>query len=357
PYGPTFLSLDGIVTRLSFHEVLADVVLLRLLAVVGVALIVAGLPTLARAAGRDPAAAVVLGAGSPVVLATLLGGAHNDALMVGLLVAGLAVVRRVGTVPGLVLCALAVGVKAPAALAVVFVGWNWAGPGAAFWSRVRRTVLALGIAGATLAVLSWVSGVGWGWLHTATAESKVYTGVTPVDALAHLFTDGAHLVGWQVSIGSVRTVAGAAGLLAAAAITTVLLWRSPRIGMVQALGLSLLAFALLSPILWAWYASWGLVILAPVAVGRVRRAVIAITVVEALVGVSAVSGMVKSVAGAGVLNDALLLFGLAAAVLVASQPFRRYDGTPVLEIPWSGHRADQPPGVTVTAIQRPQAAQ
>jgi len=328
-----------------------------LLAVVGVALIVAGLPTLARAAGRDAAAVVALGAGSPLVLTTLVGGAHNDALMVGLLVCGLAVARRVGPVPGIVLCGLAAGVKAPALLGAVFIGWCWPGPAATFWARVERTVLALGIAGLALAVLSWVSGLGWGWVDTISAESKVSTGVTPVDAVAHLVTDGAHLVGWQVGFGGVRVVFAAVGLLAAAAITAVLLWRSPRIGLVRALGLSLLAFALLGPVLWAWYATWGLVLLAPVATGRLRRAIIAITVVEAVIGISAVDGMAHSLASAGVVDDLLIVFGLAAVVLVSVLPFRDYDDGPPWRTPWSGHRADQPAGVTVTAAQRPHVAQ
>ena len=97
PYGPVFLWLDGLVTDLARHQVLADLVLLRLLAVAGLALALWAVPVLARSAGRDAAPAVVLALGSPLVLTTLVGGAHNDALMLGLLLAGLAVARRHGT--------------------------------------------------------------------------------------------------------------------------------------------------------------------------------------------------------------------------------------------------------------------
>ena len=107
--------------------------LLRLLEVAGLALVVVATSSLARRVGRDPAGAVLLGAGSPLVLATLIGGAHNEALMLGLLLAGLAVAQRWGTVPGIVLCAVAAGVKSPAALGVLFLGWAWAGPGARRW--------------------------------------------------------------------------------------------------------------------------------------------------------------------------------------------------------------------------------
>ena len=129
PYGPTFLWLDGLVTELARHEVLVDLVLLRLLALAGLALALWAVPVLARAGARDAAPAVVLALGSPLVLTTLVGGAHNDALMLGLLLAGLAVARRHGTVPGIVLCALAASVKAPALLGRAVPGLELAGPG------------------------------------------------------------------------------------------------------------------------------------------------------------------------------------------------------------------------------------
>ena len=139
PYGPTFLTVDGAVDQGSGHQILADLVLLRLLEVAGIALMVAATPMLARSLKHDPAHAVLIGAGSPLVLLALVGGEHNDALMVGLLVAGLAVAKRFGTVPGVIVCALAAGVKSPAALGVLFLGWVWAGTGASTRRRIAHT--------------------------------------------------------------------------------------------------------------------------------------------------------------------------------------------------------------------------
>ena len=68
PYGPAFLWLDGLVTDLSRHQVLTDLVLLRVLALAGLAMALWAIPVLARAAGRDAAPIVVLGLGSPLVL-------------------------------------------------------------------------------------------------------------------------------------------------------------------------------------------------------------------------------------------------------------------------------------------------
>lgn len=316
PYGPFFLSVDGLMTAISGHHLLADLVLLRLLALAGVLLAMAGLPTLARAAGRDPAAVMMLGIGSPLVLLTLLGGAHNDALMVGLLVAGLAVARRFGPVPGIVLCALAGAVKSPALLGVVFIGWNWPGPVAATRTRVGRTAGALAIAVVILGVTSALSGLGWGWLHTQTGETAAATGVTPVYAVAHVLAGLAAVVGLHGTLSAMRVITMVLGLLIAAGATIRWLHRSPQIGMVHALGLSLLAVALLSPILWAWYAAWGLIVLATTAGGRLRRGLVVITLVETFVGASSVKFMANTLWHKGLLEDLLVVLTVAATVLV-----------------------------------------
>ena len=68
PYGPLFLMLDGFFATASLHHVLVTVILLRLLAVAGVALIALCIPKLARAYGRDPGPIFLLTALNPLVL-------------------------------------------------------------------------------------------------------------------------------------------------------------------------------------------------------------------------------------------------------------------------------------------------
>lgn len=319
PYGPTFLSLDALAAQLSAHQVLVDLVLLRLLAVLGVALIVVGLPTLARSVGQDPAFAVVLGAGSPLVLATLVGGAHNDALMMGLLVAGLAAWQRFGPVPGIVLCALATGVKAPAALGIVAIGWNWGPPDMRWLHRMWRTICALGIGAFTLAVLSAVSGVGWGWVLTFTGSDKVSTGVTPVDAVSHVVAAALRAIGGTTTLAGVRADVSVVGVAVAVIIGSWLLWHSPHIGVLKALGISLLVISLLGPVLWAWYATWGVIVLAPVATGAVRRVIVWIAIAESIVGASSVLGILRSLVHDGLLAAAMAVIGIAASAIAASR--------------------------------------
>ena len=142
PYGPMFLQVDGFVARLTFHNELATIVLLRLLALVGVVLIAVCVPRLARLYHRDGAELFTLMVLNPVTIFHLIGGAHNDALMLGLLVAGLTLAKERRPIWGIVLCALATAVKAPAALGVVYIGWSWLGHRVPVRDRIRPLVTA-----------------------------------------------------------------------------------------------------------------------------------------------------------------------------------------------------------------------
>jgi alpha-1,6-mannosyltransferase len=94
PYGPAFLGPASLLLRLTGDDVVPAVLLLRLLAVLGLVLTAVALPVLARACGVPAQRALWLGLANPLGLLHGVGGAHNDALMVGLLVAGAAVALR-----------------------------------------------------------------------------------------------------------------------------------------------------------------------------------------------------------------------------------------------------------------------
>ncbi len=315
PYGPTFLSADGLLDQASGHQILPDLVLLRLLEVAGIAMVVAATPILARSLNRDPAHAVLIGAGSPLVLLSLIAGSHNDALMVGLLVAGLAVAKRFGTVPGVILCALAAGVKSPALLGVLFLGWVWAGREASTRRRVGHTAVAGLIALATMEVVSLIAGTGWGWVRTTTTADTSFTGVTPINIVARSVSIASHVVQVPISTLTVRPVFSVLGLLIAAYVGYRLLLRSPEDGVVRCLGLTLLVLALLGPIVWAWYVTWGVIVVAPAAIGRLRTALIVISTFWAFAGVTAVHGIYMRLLHTFVVTD-LLLFAMLLAVAI-----------------------------------------
>ncbi len=281
PYGPLFLQIDGFFARITFHNELATIVLLRLLSLAGVILIAVCVPRLAKLYHRDGAELFVLAVLNPVVILYLVGSAHNDALMLGLLIAGFTLAKEKRPVLGIVLCALATSIKAPAAIGILYIGWGWLGPAAPKRDRIRPVITAGLIGLAILAFFSYTSGLGWGWVQNLATPGAVRSWMAPTTALAFMGTALAHLAHIGVGLGGLLSVTRFIGLLIAGVAGVWLLWNSDRIGHLKAMGLTLLLFVLLGPVDQPWYLSWALVLLAPVAVGRLRSWVIGLAMVTA----------------------------------------------------------------------------
>jgi alpha-1,6-mannosyltransferase len=293
PYGPLFLQIDGFFARVTFHNELATIVLLRLLALLGVVLIAVCVPRLARLYHRDGAELFTLMILNPVTLLHLVGGAHNDALMLGLLVAGLTAAKEKRPIVGILLCALATAIKAPAALGILYIGWSWLGPEASTRDRIRPVVTAGLIGTGVLGFFSYVSGLGWGWVTILGTPGAVRSWTAPTTSLALAFTGISHFVGVGVGLGGVLSVTRFFGLLAAGVAGVWLLLNSDRIGTLKAMGITLLLFVALGPVVQPWYLSWGLILLAPVALGRLRSLIIGLSMVTAFIELPGGTALVK----------------------------------------------------------------
>ena len=277
PYGPVWLWLSGRVVALTGDHVVASVLVLRLVAVGGLLLIAWGLPRLARAHGVPAQRALWLGLANPFVLLHGVGGAHNDTLMVGLLVCGLAVAgsstRRLVAATALVTLAALVKLPAVAALAYLPIavpgGWR---------VRVRSAALVGVTAAVTALGLTSASGLGWGWLRTldaGSAQLSVWSPLTGVGVLAGKVLSGLGIV---QTPGAVLRLVLAGGLLAAGVTGVVLLSRASRLGPLRALGLTLVIVVALAPAVQPWYLLWGLVLLAAVGGETVPLALAALSV-------------------------------------------------------------------------------
>ncbi len=287
PYGPAWERLSGWIVNLSGHDVLATVVGFRCAALVGVALIAWGVPALAESVGRSRSVAFALAVLNPLVLLVLLGGAHNDALMLGLLVAGCAVARRNHVLLGLVLCALAAEVKVPALIGAVCIGWWWGGSGASWGRRLSRVAAAVLISAGLMAVVSAVSGLGWRWLSGLSNPGTVVSWLDPMTAVGLSMGHGVGALGYGGHTGAFVSGARAAGLVLAAVVSVGLIARWQRVGELEALGWSLLVFVVLGPVVWPWYETWGFVILAVVAEGWTLRLLLFLSAVACFADVPA----------------------------------------------------------------------
>ncbi|WP_433608504.1 polyprenol phosphomannose-dependent alpha 1,6 mannosyltransferase MptB [Dactylosporangium sp. CA-139114] len=242
PYGPLFLRAAAAVVSLTGEHVMLGVWAFRLIALAGVALVVLCLPGIAARVGVPPQRALWFGALNPLLLLHLVAGMHNDALMVGLMTAGIYAALRRHPALGAALVSTAALIKAPAALALLTV--LVLAPRA--WPRIGAA------AAASAAGLQLASGLGLGWIGAMRTPTSVRNGLSFSTDLGLLL--GA--VGWPEPMQIIRTVAAVAGCLLAGWA----LLRAPN--PVAGLGLALSSIILLGPVVHPWYLLWAFVPLA-----------------------------------------------------------------------------------------------
>jgi alpha-1,6-mannosyltransferase len=310
PYGPFFLWLDSLVVRLTHHNELLSVVGLRLVEVAAVALLGWGLSRLAKTLGRDGGEAFVLGALNPLVILTLIGGIHNDALMAALLVAGVVFALRQRPVIGVILCSAAAAVKAPAALGIVYIAWTWR-PHVSVRAKVRPLLQSAAIAGAVLLVFTFLAGFGFGWVKNLATPGTVRSWAAPATGLGMALTSLAHAVGLSVAQASVLSVTRLLGLLVAVGFSAYFLWHAEQRGWVRSLGLSLLLFVVLGPVVQPWYLVWGIVVLAAAYQGREHFWLLALSIASPFLGLPGAwdlwHGLLKANLGEMALASGILL--------------------------------------------------
>jgi hypothetical protein len=95
-----------------------------------------------------------------------------------------------------------------------------------------------------------------------------------------------HVVGIGISQAGVLTVTRLLGLGLAAAAAVYLLRETQRsMDSLKAIGLTLLLFVVLGPVVQPWYLTWGLILLAAVATsGRLHNILVVVTVVAPFIG-------------------------------------------------------------------------
>jgi len=262
PYGPVFLVVARSVAGVVDAHLIAGVLAMRLVAVAGLALLAASVPVLARAAGLAETNALWLAVLNPLVLIHLVGGAHNDALMVGLLAAGLAAALRHRPVLAILLVVAAALVKAPAAVGLCAVAAIWAARLPGRWPAVRAACVVGAVAVAATVAITRIAGTGYGWIGAL--STPISPGNWSPTGLLGRWTAGLLThddVGAALAVNLWRWAGILATLIVAALVWT---YRN-RLGPVYGLGLVLLALVVFGPALRPWYVIWGLVPLAAAA--------------------------------------------------------------------------------------------
>ena len=254
----------------------------RLLVLAGVGLIVWATPRLARRCGVAEVSALWLGPANPLLFMHLVAGIHNEALMLGLMLAArsshcadrspgpLLPRRRHGRRPravgacyptsvlllGTVLITLSSQVKLPRCWRWASSRWRWPADGVA---HSRHSCIASGsltaVSLAVMAVIGWASGLGFGWLYTLGTANVVRSWMSPPTLLAL----GTGQVGILLGLGdhttAVLALTRGIGVFLIAVVVTWLLLAvlrgrlHPVGGLGVALGATVLLFPVVQPVI------------------------------------------------------------------------------------------------------------
>ena len=281
----------------------------------GVALLAYYVPRLAFHCGIDASKAVWLGVLNPLILMHFVLGAHNDALMVGLMVAGLTLAIERRPIIGIALVTMGAMVKPIGLLALPFVGLVWAGTRATTRQRVIAWAKSGVVAVLTYGVFSALVGGGLGWVRALTTPGEVRTWLSPSTALGMFsgnvlswFGLGDHL---DLTVGIFRAL----GELLAIGIVAYLLLKPQGRTPVQGLAWAFLAVVFLGPVVQPWYLLWILPLVAASGVTpRQLQIVLLVTAAFTFYGLCESSATSDSFFE---LSDGLAMVAAAAAVGLA----------------------------------------
>jgi alpha-1,6-mannosyltransferase len=319
PYGPLFLWIGRGISELTGENIVWAVLAHRLVVLAGVGLIVWATPRIARRCGVAEVSALWLGACNPLLFMHLVAGIHNEALMLGLMLAGtefalrgIDSTRRLVPRPvhwphsrtewitwrplgmlivGAVLITMSSQVKLPSLLALGFVAmalaYRWGGTIKAF----LLASCSLGaLAVAVMAAIGWASGLGFGWLFTLGTANVVRSWMSPPTLVAL----GTGQVGILLGLGdhttAVLSLTRAIGVLIIAVLVTWLLLSvlRGRLHPVGGLGVALGATVLLFPVVQPWYLLWAIIPMAAWATRPgFRIAAITVTLIVGIFGPTA----------------------------------------------------------------------
>ena len=315
PYGPLSLQISHGLVLLAGLNPYFSALMMRIPALIGVAMIGYYLPRLAHRVKADAQMTAWFSTVNPLLIIDFVGGAHNDALMMGLILLGLWLAFEDRFWLGAVVIGIAAAVKQPAFLAaypVALIGHPWRTFAVPDTVRaVARTAASSAVAIATFAAISVATGLNFGWINAVNVPGMVVSlaPFTLVGAGLKLLLDFFGPAGWgDVALAGLRGL----GLALSVVIVGYLALTVGRRRPVTFLSWSYLAVAFCGPALHGWYLLWGGLLL-PLTRPSERIVRTAVTVTTLLLAYGAVNLAWR--------NEAFAL-GFAAIALMATLLYR-----------------------------------
>ncbi|WP_179956992.1 polyprenol phosphomannose-dependent alpha 1,6 mannosyltransferase MptB [Amycolatopsis anabasis] len=281
PYGPLYLLVAKTIVSITGNNMIAGVIATRLVIMLGLAGMLFALPRLVRHLGGRLPITMWLAIASPMMVIHLVGGPHNDLLMLGFLTTGVLAALERKHALAILLVTIGTLIKPTACLALPFLVWVWANhlpDGSLFRRFVRAVVPSLAIFGVVFFAGIWLS-LGTlnplGLIGGMQAPSLIANWLNFPTGIGEIFYNIVHLV-LPVESSPFVTVARAIayGVFAVFGIRQWWLSRHGGNEAIFRMAVTTLAFAILLPPTLPWYLTWGFVILSAFAWRRRHLAIV-----------------------------------------------------------------------------------
>lgn len=285
PYGPVALGIAAVISQLTGDSILWGVLAHRAVSVAGILAASWGLIALAKRCGVHPAAALWLGVLNPLTILHLVGGIHNEAIMVGFMLVGLEVgLRGIDALdsdkpshsrtawPSIVLSGVLLSC---AGLVKVtgFIGLGFIGMALARNLNVRRsataaiaaaTAVQTAVLAATTLAVALITGIGFGWITGQGGAAQIRSWLSLTTDIGVIGGTAGMWLGLGDHTDAMLAVTRGAGLAVAAAFLVRMLWATFKgtIHPVGGLGVATLVLVILFPVVQPWYPLWAILPLA-----------------------------------------------------------------------------------------------
>lgn len=286
PYGPVALGIAAIISVITSDSIVAAVILHRVASILGVIAAGWAISRLAVRCRVTPSSALWLGILNPLSILHLIGGIHNESIMLGFALVGMELALR-GIDKLQASTSLSMSSAWPAWLLITvggvlisaagmvkvtgFIGLGFAGMALARFFAQRLNMkpylaissaagILLAVLLATIAAFTVLSGIGLGWI---TGQG----GAVSIRSWLSVSTDvgvASGFMGMMLGLGdhteAILSVTRAVGIVVAAAFMVRMLFATFRGVMhpIGGLGVSTLVLVVLFPVVHPWYILWAI---------------------------------------------------------------------------------------------------
>lgn len=341
PYGPVALGIAALISRLTNDSILLGVLTHRAVSLLGLLGAAWAITRLARRCHVAPATALWLGILNPLTILHLVGGIHNESLLLGFMLVGVEVglqgISLIDDHPSrawtliiasgaLITCAGMV--KVTGFMALGFVGMALARAWGGWSGIVKAVVVQVVLLVGTALLVAWITGIGFGWVTGQGGAATIRSWLSMSTNIGVVFGFLGMLLGLGDHTEAMLLLTRGIGILIAGLFMLRMLLGTYRgsIHPVGGLGVATFVLVLLFPVVHPWYMLWAIVPLAAWANRTFFRGAVVIysaffSFIVLPRGLSLPPGTVASIYTSALVS--CLLLALLAWIWLRSQRLRR----------------------------------